>query len=102
MINLDAKSPLYVSITGGIPFLFGNLDGEFEDGLWKAWPSMPRLMWWVMQRTFIAWNSVRICIADYLISVINVLELKHSNSLEDGRLSHRNDGGLQAAMNMGD
>lgn len=59
MINLESKkSPLFLSITGGTPFFFRNLDIEFENGLWKAWPPMPGLVWWVMQRTFVAWNSV--------------------------------------------
>ena len=59
MINLESKkSPLFVSITGGTPFFFRNLDVYFEDGLWKAWPPMPGLVWWAMQKTFVAWNSV--------------------------------------------
>jgi hypothetical protein len=59
MINAESqKSPLHISITGGTPFFFRNLDVEFEDGLWKNWPPMPGLVWWIMQRTFVAWNSV--------------------------------------------
>lgn len=58
MINLEAqKSPLFISITGGTPFFFRNLDVEFEDGLWREWPPMPGVIWWVMQRTFVQWNS---------------------------------------------
>jgi hypothetical protein len=59
MINLESKkSPMYVSITGGTPFFFRNLDVEFEGGLWRAWPPIPSPAWWFMQRTFVAWNSV--------------------------------------------
>lgn len=43
---------------GGTPFFFRNLDINFEGGLWKAWPPMPGVIWWVMQKTFFAWNSV--------------------------------------------
>ncbi len=30
---------------------------EFEDGLWRTWPEMPGLVWWVMQKTVVAWNQ---------------------------------------------
>jgi hypothetical protein len=50
------KSPLHLSMTGGVPFFFRNLDVEYEDGLWRGWPEIPGLVWWVMQRTFVAWN----------------------------------------------
>jgi hypothetical protein len=51
------KSPLHISITGGTPFFFRNLDVEFEDGLWKEWPPVPRIVWWVMQWTVVSWNG---------------------------------------------
>ena len=58
MINAEsAKTPMYVSVTGGTPFFFRNLDTEFEGGLWRTWPGMPGLVWWVMQNTFVRWNS---------------------------------------------
>ena len=57
-INLESKkSPLHLSITGGTPFFFRNLDVEFENGLWRGWPEMPGLVWWVMQRTAVRWNE---------------------------------------------
>jgi hypothetical protein len=57
-INMESKkSPLHLSMTGGTPFFFRNLDVEFEDGLWRAWPEIPGLVWWVLQRTFVAWNQ---------------------------------------------
>jgi len=43
-------------MTGGTSFFFRNLDVEFEDGLWRTWPEMPGLVWWALQRTFVAWN----------------------------------------------
>jgi len=58
MINLEGmKSPAFLSKTGGTPFFFRNLDVEFEGGLWKDWPPVPGAVWWVMQRTFVAWHS---------------------------------------------
>lgn len=58
MVNSESpKSPLHQSITGGTPFLFRNLDVEFEDGLWKDWPEMPAPIWWILQKTFVAWNA---------------------------------------------
>jgi len=51
------KSPLHLSITGGTPFIFRNLDAEFEKGLWRTWPEMLGLVWWILQRTFVAWNQ---------------------------------------------
>lgn len=56
-INMESKkSPLHLSMTTGVPFFFRNLDVEYEDGLWRGWPEIPGLIWWVMQRTFVAWN----------------------------------------------
>ncbi|PMD48704.1 hypothetical protein L207DRAFT_539882 [Hyaloscypha variabilis F] len=56
-VNTESKkSPLHLSMTGGVPFFFRNLDTEYEDGLWRGWPPIPGLVWWVMQRSFVAWN----------------------------------------------
>jgi len=56
-INMESKkSPLHLSMTGGVPFFFRNLDTEYENGIWRAWPDIPGLVWWVMQRSFVAWN----------------------------------------------
>jgi hypothetical protein len=58
MIETESqKTPLHVSITGGTPFFFRHLDIEFEDGLWRQWPQMPGLVWWVMLRTAGRWNK---------------------------------------------
>lgn len=53
----SAKTPLHVSATGGTPFFFRHLDIEFEGGLWKNWPEMPSLVWWVMLKTAGRWNK---------------------------------------------
>jgi hypothetical protein len=58
MINAEgAKTPLHLTKTGGVPFFFRNLDTEFEDGRWSAWPGVPGLVWWVLQRTVVVWHS---------------------------------------------
>jgi hypothetical protein len=84
MINNEAmRSPTQISITGGTPFFFRNLDVEFEDGLWKDWPPMPGLVWWVMQRTFVAWNSVSDRIPPYPVPMIDILDWNCSNAVKN-------------------
>jgi len=48
---------LHLTKTGGVPFFFRNLDTEFEGNLWRDWPGVPSLVWWIGQRTVFAWNE---------------------------------------------
>ncbi|KAH7403542.1 hypothetical protein BKA64DRAFT_453976 [Cadophora sp. MPI-SDFR-AT-0126] len=57
LINTQgAKSPLYLSKTGGVPFFARNLDVEFEDGRWRDWP-MPWIAKWLIMKTVGRWNA---------------------------------------------
>jgi hypothetical protein len=57
-LEAEAKqASRHQTITGGTPFFFRNLDTEFEGGLWRQWPSIPSLVWWVLLRTAGRWNS---------------------------------------------
>ncbi|CZT05035.1 uncharacterized protein RAG0_11270 [Rhynchosporium agropyri] len=56
LINAEgAKSPLKLSKLGGVPFFAQNLDTEFEEGIWSAWP-MPVVVRWLIPRTVGRWN----------------------------------------------
>jgi hypothetical protein len=58
MINLEAqKSPLFISVTGGTPFFFRNLDVEFEDGLWREWPPVPGVIVRIVGALFFIFES---------------------------------------------
>lgn len=45
------------SLTGGTAFFFRNLDFDFEEGLWGRWPPVPAPVWFVLQKTAVAWNG---------------------------------------------
>ncbi|KAG9232070.1 hypothetical protein BJ875DRAFT_467888 [Amylocarpus encephaloides] len=71
MINAEsAKTPLHVSFTRGTPFFFRNLDVEFEGGVWRGWPEMPGVVWWVMQRGVCGWREAWWRFARYVWSFI--------------------------------
>ncbi|KAH6663877.1 hypothetical protein B0J14DRAFT_661819 [Halenospora varia] len=74
-----AKTPMYVSFTGGTPFFFRNLDLGFEGGLWESWPEVPGVVWWVLQRSVCAvkggWWEFASCDRDGKLRELKYLEL---------------------------
>jgi len=45
------------SRTGGSMFYLLNIDTGFEDGLWKSWPPIPKIIKWGIIRVYSSWNS---------------------------------------------
>ena len=45
-------------LTDGIPFLFLNFDRseDFEKGMWKSWPPMPKPIRWGLTNLGGSWN----------------------------------------------